>query len=48
MNVNIRKSVIKDSKAIVQKDKEKIYEKIEELKNFQDVLNVKNGIVNLR
>lgn len=48
MKVNIRKSVIKDSKAIAQKDKEKIYEKIVELKNFQDVLNVKNGIVNLR
>ncbi|MEY3882120.1 MAG: hypothetical protein RIQ94_2916 [Pseudomonadota bacterium] len=41
MNINIRKSAIKDSKAIAQKDKEKIYAKILELKNFPDVLNVK-------
>jgi len=41
MNINIRKSAIKDSKAIAPKDKEKIYAKILELKNFPDVLNVK-------
>lgn len=41
MKINIRKSAIKDSKVIVQKDKEKIYAKILELKNFPDVLNVK-------
>ena len=41
MNINIRKSAIKDSKTIAPKDKERIYAKILELKNFPDVLNVK-------
>lgn len=41
MKINIRKSAIKDSKMIAQKDKEKIYAKILELKDFPSVLNVK-------
>ncbi len=41
MDINIRKSAIKDSKTIAQKDKEKIYAKILELKDFPAVLNVK-------
>ncbi len=41
MKINIRKSAIKDSKTIAQKDKERIYAKILELENFPDVLNVK-------
>ena len=41
MEINIRKSAIKDSKTIAQKDKEKIYAKILELKDFPAVLNVK-------
>jgi mRNA interferase RelE/StbE len=41
MEINIRNSAIKDSKTIAHKDKEKIYAKILELKNFPAVLNVK-------
>lgn len=41
MEINIRKSAIKDSKNIAYKDKEKIYAKILELKEFPAVLNVK-------
>ena len=41
MKINIRQSAIKDSKKITPKNKEKIYAKILELKNFPEVLNVK-------
>ena len=41
MKINIRKSAIKDLKNIPQKDKERIYAKIEELKNFPNVSNLK-------
>lgn len=41
MEINIRKSAIKDCKRIEPKNKEKIYTKILELENFPEVLNVK-------
>jgi len=41
MKINIRQSAIKDCKKITAKNKEKIYAKILELKNFPEVLNVK-------
>ena len=41
MKINIRKSAIKDLKSIPKEEKMKIYEKIEELKNFPNVSNLK-------
>ena len=41
MKINIRKSAIKDLKQISKKEKERIYKKIMELKNFPNVKNVK-------
>ncbi len=41
MKINIRKSAIKDLRSIPKEEKMKIYEKIEELKNFPNVSNLK-------
>ena len=42
MRIEIRKSAIKDLKSINEPFKNKIYNKILELKNFPDVANIKN------
>jgi len=42
MNVNIRRSAIKDLSKIDIKQKQKIHAKILELENFPDIANVKN------
>ena len=41
MQVNLRRSAIKDLKKINAKDKEKIHTKILELRNFPDTANIK-------
>ncbi|MCP5098013.1 MAG: type II toxin-antitoxin system RelE/ParE family toxin [Chloroflexi bacterium] len=41
MNINIRKTAVKDLKKIDEKNKKKIYAKILELKQFPNVANVK-------
>ena len=41
MQINIRRSAIKDLKKINVKDKEKIHAKILELRNFPDTANIK-------
>ena len=41
MQVNIRRSAVKDLKKINAKDKEKIHAKILELRNFPDTANIK-------
>ncbi|MFO7683172.1 MAG: type II toxin-antitoxin system RelE/ParE family toxin [Chloroflexota bacterium] len=41
MNVNIRRSAIKDLSKIDNKQKQKIHAKILELENFPDIANVK-------
>jgi len=41
MNINIRKSAIKDLKRIDSKSKEKIHVKVLELKKFPNISNVK-------
>ena len=41
MKINIRKSAIKDLRKIDRQNREKIYLKIAELKNFPDISNLK-------
>ena len=41
MNINIRKSAIKDMKKIKGQQKEKIYQQLLELKKFPDLPNIK-------
>ena len=41
MKINIRKSAIKDLKNIPKDEKERIYNKIMELKNFPEIPNIK-------